>query len=136
MKRIFISTLVLAFALNCSAQTTSASNITVTPKVKAFAEEVFKNSPNFITPELLSVLQEHYNRMEVKQEPVSANEKYTLLSKTYFVNKYNPDLKKEGASFNPDTFNPVKYGLNFDAREDIVYRVDNTNYIIYIHKRS
>jgi len=136
MKRIFISSLVLALSLNGFAQNAAITNVTVTPKVEAFAKEIFKNSPNYITPEMLSILQEHYNRVEIKQEPFTAGENYTPLSKTYFINKYNPDLKKDDTNFNPATFNPLKYALNFDARADMVYRVDNTNYIILVHKRS
>lgn len=135
MKRIFISSLILAISLNSFAQS-ATTNIAVTPKVKSFAAEIFKNSPNYMTPEVLAIMQERYSRVEVKQEPVTAGEKYTPLSKTYFINKYNPDLKKDGANFDPANFNPLKYALDFDARTDVVYRVDNTSYIIYVHKRS
>lgn len=137
MKKKFITSL---FLIGCAvtgfSQSGSLNNPTSKAKIQSFAQDIYKNYPSYITPTLLSVFEEHYSRLELKQVPFTSNENYFLLSKTILINKYNPDLKREsGQSFAPASFNPLKYGLDFDAKEDKYYRIDDTDYIILVHKR-
>lgn len=137
MKRKFIASL---FLIGCAvtgfSQSGTLNNAASKSEVQGFAQEIYKNYPSYITPTLLSVFEEHYSRLELKQVPFSSNENYLLLSKTMLINKYNPDLKREnGQNFTPASFNPLKYALDFDAKEDKYYRIDGSDYIILIHKR-
>jgi hypothetical protein len=109
----------------------SAQNYNVHQQI----EEVYgpKNSSFFqANPDLWIFFEKLLNeRIEIKQEPISFNEKYTKLSEVPLNNKYNPALTKDG-SFNVESFNPLKYQMNFYAKTTIVYRVDNTEYLIVI----
>jgi hypothetical protein len=72
------------------------------------------------------------NRIEIK---MISNPKYqkqsTLLSEVPLFDYYVKDLKRD-ESFSPNDFNPLKYLFNFYASESHMYRVDNTNYFIFI----
>lgn len=110
----------------------SAQNNNVQQKI----EEVYgtKTSSFFQTnPDLWPFFEKLLNeRIEYKQEPISFNEKYTKLSEVALNNKYNPALTRD-ASFNVESFNPLKYQMNFYTRTTMVYRVDNTDYLIVIN---
>lgn len=138
IKKIFTSVLFLGgFVLTSQAQTYNVKDASVRAKIQGFAQEVFKGYPAYVTPTLLSLAEEHLSRFEFKKQLAVANENYPLLSQVYFINKYNADLTKDfGTQFNPNTFNPLKYALEYDAKVDMVYRVDNTDYIILIHKST
>lgn len=38
--------------------------------------------------------------------------------------------------FNPNNFNPLVYQFNFHLKSTLVYRVDNTSYLIFIRPRN
>ncbi len=62
---------------------------------------------------------------------------YTKLSEVELYNRYNPNITRD-AVFNPETFNPLKYQLNFysfkDERE--YYLIDGTDYVIVIEPQN
>lgn len=99
-------------------------------------EEVYgsKTSSFFQTnPDLWPFFEKLLNeRIAYIQEPISFNEKYTKLSEVPLNNKYNPGLTRDGA-FNIESFNPLKYQMNFYAKTTMVYRIDNTDYLIVIN---
>lgn len=72
------------------------------------------------------------NRIEIKliSNPKD-QKKCALLSEVPLLNYYVKDLKRD-ENFNPQTFNPLKYLFNFYSRESFIYRVDNSDYFIYI----
>lgn len=59
------------------------------------------------------------------------------LSEVPLFNKFNPGLKRD-AEFNPNSFNPLKYLLNFYSFEiePVYYIIDNTDYIIVIKSQG
>ncbi|SEA25492.1 hypothetical protein [Bizionia paragorgiae] len=73
------------------------------------------------------------NRVIIKQMPSLVNypEKYKLLSETGLIKVYNPNLTMD-SSYNEDSFNVLKYNLQFFGKRSSVYRIDNTNYFIHI----
>ncbi len=72
------------------------------------------------------------NRVEIKQiSNPSDQKKCTLLSDVPLMDYYVYDLKRD-TSFNPETFNPLKYLFNFYSYGSHMYRFDNTNYFIII----
>ncbi len=71
------------------------------------------------------------NRVKIIESNYDVKEKYPKLSEVALLNKYNPDLTRE-AVFDPLNFNPLKYDMVFSSKLPIVYRVDNTNYLIMI----
>ncbi len=60
---------------------------------------------------------------------------YTKLSQIELFNDYNKGLPRD-ASFNPATFNPFKYKLDFYSNKVQFIHVDNTNYVIVIQPQS
>ena len=90
----------------------------------AYAQQEVYNNPariSYITDIIV-------NRVKIVESPVTTNDKYPKLSSIPLLNKYNPGLTYD-AVFNPDNFNPIKYNFNFYTHSNMVYRVDNTNYI-------
>lgn len=72
------------------------------------------------------------NRVEIKEiTKPSDQKKCTLLSEVPLMDYYVYDLKRD-TTFNPNTFNPLKYLFNFYSYGSHMYRVDNTNYFIII----
>jgi hypothetical protein len=71
------------------------------------------------------------NRIKVINSPAAETEKYTKLSTVSLLNKNNPDLKRD-VNYDPVTFNPLKYNLDFFPVNPMVYRIDNTDYLIVI----
>ncbi len=71
-------------------------------------------------------------RIVIEVLPYSEGEGFTKLSEVPLFNKYNKNLKRDEV-FNPETFNALKYQMAFfTAREKVIYRVDNTSYIVKI----
>jgi len=97
------------------------------------ANEMLGNNPELLNfwNDLLT------NRIEIAE--LSASEdavKFIKLSQIDLLNKYNPSIKRD-VVFNPETFNPLKYNLEFTAKDTKkVYVVDNSNYIIIISPQT
>lgn len=73
------------------------------------------------------------NRMNYLIEPLTANDKYPLLSSFPLMNRYNPTIVAiDYSQFNPETFVPITYNLPFFSDQKQVIRVDGTDYIIVI----
>lgn len=61
---------------------------------------------------------------------------FTKLSQIDLYNTYNKGLVRDGSSFNPQSFNPFKYALNFYGFERQLVHVDGTDYIIVIEPQK
>jgi len=72
------------------------------------------------------------NRVVITEIPnVRDQKKAPLLSQVPLFDFYVKDLKRD-TTFNPKTFNPLKYLFNVHGLQGEMYRVDNTNYFILI----
>jgi hypothetical protein len=137
MKRIFISSLLLGLAFNVMAQTTNTSDLAFKAKARQDAEEVYKGYPQYMTASHMQVYEEFLSRVEIKQQPIAANETYPVLSSVIMKDKYNTGLVRDnGSNFNAVTFNPLKYFFDLYAKQEKIYRVDNAPYIIVIHAQQ
>jgi len=85
-------------------------------------------------PEAVSTLEHCFlHRMKYVNEPLTATDKYPLLSSFPLMNKNNPSIVEMNYSqFNPQTFTPIIYCLPFFSDQTQVIRVDGTDYIIII----
>lgn len=111
-------------------------NAALSAKEKLQLEEVYGDKLNdyvLSKPQRLKDIKHILrNRIEYKRIPNPKDQKpCPLLSEIPLFNNYVPDLKRDQL-FNPETFNPLKYQLNFYARGSYMYRVDNTDYFILI----
>ena len=74
-----------------------------------------------------------FSRITYKQEVLTPDDKYPLLSSFPLMNKNNPQVTAINyADFDPESFIPVTYNLPFYSTTTQVIRVDGTNYIIVI----
>lgn len=125
----------LTFALIVFANISHVSAQQVNAKIQEVygdkTQELVVNDPirlDFLN-DLLS------NRIKIIESPLTADDKYIKLSSVELLNKYNPSLTRD-IVFDPLNFNPLKYNLNFFPKTAMVYRVDNTNYLIVIHPQT
>ncbi len=134
---LFIAALLFVFA-NCNAQ--EQNTLLSTQDVQVKIREVYADKTEEIVFQdqdrlkfLTDILEK---RFKVAQIPFDgSNDKYPKLSQVALLNKYNPALQRD-AVFNSETFNPLKYNFEFSSNATVVYRVDNTNYIIVITPQS
>jgi inosine-uridine nucleoside N-ribohydrolase len=128
MKKVILLALLLSsFASVVLAQ----GNATIDPRIT----EVYGNYVSQLNAEQLAWLNTKLQRSEVRHEPVAAGEQYPKLSEQQVVTKYIPTLKME-TTFDPAHINPLKYTLNFNERKDLAYRIDGTDYILFIRKKQ
>ena len=93
-----------------------------------FADKYVFSNPNM----LKNIKQLLRNRIVIKQV-FNENERKVCekLSEVSLFNPYVKDLKRDD-TFNPSTFNPLKYNFEFHALSASMFQVDNTNYYIII----
>lgn len=129
------SFLAVVFANSGFAQQAAAQkDYALIAKTSKDAAEVYKGYPEYQVAPLMEWYQQIESRVELKQVPYSDSEKYPLLTSVILKNKYNPDLVRDfGANFNAVTFNPLKYMFALYSKEELVYRVDNTSFIVIIY---
>ncbi len=124
--RTFPFFLLLTAALNSEIAFAQA---TVTDKIEEVYGptngEFFKNNPDLI--QFFNNLLE--NRIHYSHSPIEPNEKYEKLTNIPLNNKYNPNIQRD-VVFDPNTFNPLKYQLNFYSRFTQIYRIDNENLLM------
>lgn len=72
------------------------------------------------------------HRFEIQYKPEFSGKKFDLLSSIGLSNKYNLNLKRDLTVTDKYLFNPLKYNLPMHARNKLIYRVDNTDYILTI----
>lgn len=72
------------------------------------------------------------NRIVIKKiSNITNSSKYKTLSQAGLFDAYNKNLSLD-TSYNPNTFNPLKYNLQFFGRGSAMYKIDNTDYFIII----
>ena len=73
------------------------------------------------------------NRVIIQNEDVKDISNYPLLSTIPVFDVFNNLIKIP--LFNNQTFNPLIYNFNFNSKTRLIYRVDNTNYLIIIKSK-
>lgn len=104
-------------------------------QIEYFIREVFKDKADELVlksdSRRLEIITEFLNRCEVMERPDLVGKNFQLLSVVALNNKYNSELKFD-TYYNPNHFNPLKYNFNMSSKEVLMYRIDNSNYIIKI----
>lgn len=133
MKSKFYSFFTVLFVLFTNVNNSFGQQID--PKISEVygnkTEEIFQNDPDRLKA-LTDLLN---NRIKIVESPINDNEKYIKLSSIPLLNKYNSSLERD-VVFDANTFNPLKYALNFFSTKPEVYRIDNTDYIIVISQQN
>ncbi|PSK93875.1 hypothetical protein [Taibaiella chishuiensis] len=128
---VFSSFLVLMLGQAAQAQQNTADPVFLA-KTKVMVKEIFKDCPTYYGDEYVAQYAVTLSRFTIGTQPVMPAENFPLLSSVPLVgNKCNPALSRD-QTFDPVTFNPLKYFFDYRSTGVKKYRVDNTNYIISI----
>jgi hypothetical protein len=73
------------------------------------------------------------NRIFIGKKSSNSQVKYPLLSSVDLFNIHNKNLIRH--PFDKEKFNPFIYNFNFGSKSELIYRVDNSDYIIIIKSR-
>ncbi|WP_353159615.1 hypothetical protein [Myroides odoratus] len=98
--------------------------------------EVYRDNKQLLSEARVNALMQLLNeRVEIKEEAFVSGEKHQLLSTVPLFNKFNTDLTRD-TTVNINTFNVLKYNMDFFGIRSVSYRVDNTNFVIIIHQQA
>lgn len=104
-------------------------------QVEFFIKEVFQDKADELVLKSdsgrLEMITNFLNRFEIVERPEFNGKKFNLLSTVKLESKYNLRLTRD-TYVNPSTFNPLKYNFEMYSKKVLLYRVDNTNFIIKI----
>jgi hypothetical protein len=130
-KSSVIFTLLFMFFISINNSYSQQLNSKIQELLGDKAQEIMQNDPERIKAynDLLD------NRIKIVESPIVGEDKYTKLSTVSLQNKYNPSITRD-LVFDPNNFNPLKYGMNFFTSEVQIYRVDNTDYLIVIQQQG
>ncbi len=102
--------------------------------VQDWLNEVHLECPQNASPENVSAYVNLVGNCKVVYATDAVKgQKTSVLSAYLLMDKCNPDLQRDqGANVRPDTFNPLKYFLNFHAKSDQYIEIDHSNYYFFI----
>ena len=133
MKQLIIA--LTYFTLSSSVYAQQAQVEPVNPKII----EVFADKTQELildNPDRLALYNDFLeNRVKVIGSQKSGDDKFIKLSSVSLMNKYNATLTRD-LVFDPNNFNPLKYALDILPKTTMIYRVDNTNYLIVIQPQT
>ena len=124
---LFVGTFVAAYNVSFSQQSYKGD----VSKVEDFLKEVYKNCPQYVNEEQITIAKDFLSRTIVHFMPKEDFNHYSLSEITH-KNKCNPELLYSVSSFNPSNFNPLKYHFNWYAEESRFYRLEGSDYVIEI----
>lgn len=73
------------------------------------------------------------NRIFIQKEEIKDISNYPLLSTVPVFNIFNETMQIP--SFIAEDFNPFVYNFNFNSKSRLIYRVDNTQYLVIIKSK-
>jgi hypothetical protein len=123
----FISGILMCLLLGNSVDIHAQSSKIANPAIT----EVYGSYAPKLTPEQTTWLNSQLDRSEVKKLDRKADEKITLLSTVPLITKYVSNLQPD--NFNqPQKINALKYAINFAGAEDQTFRIDGTDYVLFV----
>ena len=133
MKQLIIA--LTYFTLSAHVYAQQAQVEPVNPKIiEVFADKTQELVLN--NPDRLALYNDFLdNRIKVIESPKSGNDKFIKLSSVPLMNKYNTTLTRD-LVFDPNNFNALKYALDILPKSPMIYRVDNTDYLIVIQPQT
>lgn len=137
--KLLITRCILLLAFTFSGLSLQAQSVRPpAQKFGTYIDAVYTNSgKDFIKPDSrrYAYFKELYlNRITfVKNdaEKLSQDTSLLKLSSVALYDTYNKGLMRD-ASFDPSTFNPFKYNLDFYSANKLIYWIDNSDYLLVI----
>jgi hypothetical protein len=126
--------LVLTFLMAANLQSQELKPVLA--NFDTFLNEVFINEGK-LKPETIqySYFRDLFqNRLVYKKlnDDISKKKEFKLLSEITLNDAYNSNLVRD-KNFNPITFNPFKYNINFYSKQIQVIKLENTDYVMVIY---
>ncbi len=123
--------LTLGMFLCVSIMNTASINAQSAKNVDQAITEVYGNSVQALNQEQIAWIHNQYDRSEVRQLARKENEGFPLLSSVPLMTKYNSGIQKDDFS-QPLKINPIKYRINFMNKKDQTFRIDGTDYVLFV----
>ncbi len=135
MKKLIALAIVLV-SLNAKSQDVRLQ--LTTEKVLLLASEVYGNTWTENNPTLITAFESSLNqRVYFKEITLTSEDKYPRLSSFAPMNKVNSSISNfNGQSFSFESFNPLKYQVNYFSNQLQVIRLDNTNWVMIIEPQQ
>lgn len=133
MKKLYTTIFLLFFLISNTAKAQEKLQLDASKFEQCLQEAYGKNTPMFYeNPKRLEVMKKLYNeRIFIVEQAPTTDDKYPKLSSVPLLSISGTNLQRD-TTFNVATFNPFKYQMSFFAQASKAYRVDNTDYVIYI----
>jgi len=96
--------------------------------------EVYGDAVASMSAEQLAWLHNQLERSMIKELPRQAGEQYPLLSEQKLNTKFVPGLQRDAFTL-PLNINPLKYTINFFSTKDQIFRIDGTDYVLFVAKK-
>ena len=97
--------------------------------------EVYGDFVKDLNPDQIAWLNNQLARSEVKKIVPKENEALVLLSSLPLVTKYTSNLKRDELT-EPLKINPLKYRINFMNKKDQTFRIDGTDYVLFVRGKQ
>lgn len=141
-KKVDFQFIIIAFAFLCVTSSSFSQKKVKTTftanEINDFVVEVFQNEATQLvfnpTSKRMKLITNFFNRQfSIEYNPEYSGKKFKLVSDLGINNKYNKSLRSD-QSYDPRTFNPLKYKFPLSSKSKQMYRVGRTDYIITINK--
>jgi hypothetical protein len=123
----FVSGILICLLLLNGIKSTAQSVKTTNPDII----EVYGDVAKDLNQEQIAWLHNQLERSEVKKLDRQGNEEFPLLSSVPLVTKYISNLQKDDFT-EPLKINPLKYRINFMNKKDQTFRIDGTDYVLFV----
>jgi hypothetical protein len=105
-------------------------------QIRGFIEEVFSAQSNelvFQNPDRYKVINRFFENIKIElRNDIDINKKIDNYFDLPLNNKYNSQLQKDNI-FSLQNFNPLKYKVQMFPQESKIYRLGNTQYLLFIN---
>ena len=123
----FVSGILICLLLLNGIKSTAQSVKATNPDIIEVYGDVVKD----LNQEQIAWLHNQLERSEVKKLAHQENEEFPLLSSLPLVTKYISNLQKDDFT-EPLKINPLKYRINFMNKKDQTFRIDGTDYVLFV----
>lgn len=123
----FITSILTCLLLLNGIKSTAQSVKTTNPDIIEVYGDVVKD----LNQEQIAWLHNQLERSEVKKLDRQEKEEFPLLSSLPLVTKYISNLQKDDFT-EPLKINPLKYRINFMNKKDQTFRIDGTDYVLFV----
>tara|TARA_R110002012_G_scaffold143264_5_gene301460 strand:+ start:381 stop:788 length:408 start_codon:yes stop_codon:yes gene_type:complete len=105
-------------------------------QIRDFIKEVFSAQSNelvFQNPERYKAINRFFAKIKIElRNDIDINKKFDNYFDLPLNNKYNSHLQKD-KTFSFQNFNPLKYKVQMFPQESKIYRLGNTQYLLFIN---